>query len=611
MPSFPIKTIRGRIILATAVLTLMAALGQGTLSNAVFVGVSGQERALAATEAVGAILASLDRRLQALARIAAADPRVAEAVAHRDAAAAAGAADAVLRDLQAFDPVVSRVDVAFPGRELPADDGAPRSQAGVGAGTVAISIDPAGIAREAAAVTHVDVAITLHGRPVAASSTTATATAPADASAAVLALPGSKAELRLLAPAFALSDLNGRIILLSIAITGLLIIVGLPVAFLTARSIASPVERLTGVLRTLAQGDVDVTVEGTERADEIGAMARAIESFHLSLLSLRQLETERAERESLALRERQLTMQTIANVFANSVEASVETVATEAARLRGTTGDMADLARQASTMSSRVAESVDTAVEGVQDVAKRAELVATTVTDTGNRIKEVARAASNAADEASRADKVIGELAQAASAIGQIVDLIQRIAKQTDLLALNASIEAARAGTAGLGFTVVANEVKVLSRRTGDATADIARQVTTIRAAIADATAAIAAIGSRSATVDSASSVVAETVERQSIMVREMSDGATRAAEAVNRIADVIREIAIAATCAGASAAEGSAAAAEMADLAGTMRARVDEFVGVIASLGGTDDPASAGNTVGGDHNDDDDVMLF
>ncbi|WP_258225023.1 methyl-accepting chemotaxis protein, partial [Aeromonas sp. HMWF036] len=85
------------------------------------------------------------------------------------------------------------------------------------------------------------------------------------------------------------------------------------------------------------------------------------------------------------------------------------------------------------------------------------------------------------AEEVGQATEVIGELSRHAQAITSILSTIQGIAEQTNLLALNAAIEAARAGEQGRGFAVVADEVRVLSRRTQDSTQQIQSTIETLQ----------------------------------------------------------------------------------------------------------------------------------
>ena len=103
--------------------------------------------------------------------------------------------------------------------------------------------------------------------------------------------------------------------------------------------------------------------------------------------------------------------------------------------------------------------------------------LASSITEIGQRINQTAEIVRLAVDEAQATNQDIGGLAQGAQKIGDVIKLIRDIAEQTNLLALNATIEAARAGEAGRGFAVVASEVKSLAVQTAKATEEISSQV--------------------------------------------------------------------------------------------------------------------------------------
>src|SRR5690606_23140721 len=112
---------------------------------------------------------------------------------------------------------------------------------------------------------------------------------------------------------------------------------------------------------------------------------------------------------------------------------------------------------------------------------------------------------------------------EAAQKIGEVVELISTIAEQTNLLALNATIEAARAGEAGKGFAVVASEVKGLAGQTAKATEEIAAQIRAVQAVSAEAADAIRGIGDTIARINDTAAAIAAAVEQQGAATSEIA----------------------------------------------------------------------------------------
>jgi methyl-accepting chemotaxis protein len=152
------------------------------------------------------------------------------------------------------------------------------------------------------------------------------------------------------------------------------------------------------------------------------------------------------------------------------------------------------------------------------------------------------------------------------------------IAKQTRLLALNAAIEAARAGDAGLGFTVVANEVKELAKGTSKATDQIGEKIAAIQADTANAVQSITEIGKVFEKVSETSSKIAETVEEQSSTTQEIGENVSQAAAGASSIADKIAEVAVVAREAQQEASQTQAAAERLASMAMELHGLVSRF---------------------------------
>ena len=191
---------------------------------------------------------------------------------------------------------------------------------------------------------------------------------------------------------------------------------------------------------------------------------------------------------------------------------------------------------------------------------------------------EAVRVAQAAAAEAQTATGTVAKLGDSSREIGDVVKVITSIAEQTNLLALNATIEAARAGEAGKGFAVVASEVKDLAQETARATEDISRRIEAIQSDSEEAVAAIARIAEIIEEVNSYQSTIAAAVEEQTATTGEMSRSVQEAAAGAGGIAGNIEYVATAAQSSSTGIVEAQRAAAELAQLSGDLRELVSRF---------------------------------
>jgi methyl-accepting chemotaxis protein len=170
------------------------------------------------------------------------------------------------------------------------------------------------------------------------------------------------------------------------------------------------------------------------------------------------------------------------------------------------------------------------------------------------------------------------KLVTSSSDIGTIVKVIETIARQTRLLALNASIEAARAGAAGLGFTVVANEVKELARETAEATTRISEKIAAMQQDTAGAVQSINEITAVVEKVSGISSEIAKTVEDQSSTTHRIGTNVSHAAAAASAIASRIADVARLAEGAQQEAMQTQAAAEALSKMAANLRTLTGNF---------------------------------
>ena len=156
-------------------------------------------------------------------------------------------------------------------------------------------------------------------------------------------------------------------------------------------------------------------------------------------------------------------MNKLADEFEQNVMSVVQSLSSSATQMQQTAQEMTSIAELTEERSGNVAAASEQASANVQTVAAATEEMASSSQEIGRQVTKSTEVAHRAVSEAEKTNGSVQDLAKSGEKIGAVIDLIKDIAEQTNLLALNATIEAARAGEAGKGFAVVASEVKALA----------------------------------------------------------------------------------------------------------------------------------------------------
>jgi methyl-accepting chemotaxis protein len=247
--------------------------------------------------------------------------------------------------------------------------------------------------------------------------------------------------------------------------------------FLTAslaKSVLEPIRKTIAQAEFLADGKLSVEI-AVDRKDEFGQQASAMRG--------------------LVEKWREII---------GSVKQASDSIAASSNQLAGSAGQMSDGASQQAERAHQVATASEEMSQTVEDIARNATSIATTATKTaatardgGQTVEQAVKEVTEIAETVGLSARHITSLADLSKRIGEIIGIINEIADQTNLLALNAAIEAARAGEHGRGFAVVADEVRKLAERTTGATSEVSGIIKEIQGKVSSAVTSIEQVSTK------------------------------------------------------------------------------------------------------------------
>jgi methyl-accepting chemotaxis protein len=382
----------------------------------------------------------------------------------------------------------------------------------------------------------------------------------------------------------------------------IIVVAGVVVSLLAARqvisNIAGAIRQITEAMQRVAEGHIDTVVPARDRSDEIGAMARSLDIFRKDSITLRDLNGKRAKTaeeelkrqqgfadESRKLRaEKSDLLEGLADGFEVTVGEVIDAVSAASAQLRETSEGMVEMAEHSAEQSREASDAMELANRNVTAAAAATDEFALSISEISKQASDSAALARQSNSLVVAANAKMSELAGAADEIGEIAELIQTIAQRTNLLALNASIEAARGGEAGRGFAVVASEVKELAHQTSQATNSVTEKIvamqTSTQASVVDLTSIVEQIEK----LEHAAVVIATAVDQQSMSGEDLARNIDTVANGSSEVTEQIEALHTASLATGSASSQVLGSAKQLDDHAEVLRHKATQFLADIRS---------------------------
>jgi methyl-accepting chemotaxis protein len=309
---------------------------------------------------------------------------------------------------------------------------------------------------------------------------------------------------------------------LLLAISIGLIILTIIIILITATKMAKPIERMASNLNDIAQGEGDLTkrLEITGK-DEIAQLG---ESFNLFVDKLQQMIQEISSATT--------GVNQAGSEMSNQSSAITAQLISHNQETEQVVSAITEMSLTANEVASNTNQVADATHAVTQDVIHAQECVNASVSEISGLVEEINSAASN-----------MGELSEQSKKINNVLSVIGGIAEQTNLLALNAAIEAARAGEQGRGFAVVADEVRSLASRTQDSTLEINEMLTELHNLVARLVTSMELSQERSIRSADSTNAISESLTSVTTAVDSINDMSTQIATAATEQSSVTEEI--------------------------------------------------------------------
>ncbi len=350
------------------------------------------------------------------------------------------------------------------------------------------------------------------------------------------------------------------------------------VGYLAGRTTAQPILKMVKSMRAIADGKLETEIPAMGRTDEVGQMATAVDVFRRGLIEAAELREEQDREREEARKAVKEAIENMAREVEDNTESLIADVSNAMQLATNASEEMANSARRVTDDSQRVAAAAEESQASLQTVSSSTEGLAGSIREINEEMNNSLVATTDAVKAGEDAKLKIDSLSNAVSRIGEVASSITDIAEQTNLLALNATIEAARAGEAGKGFAVVASEVKDLANQTARSTDEIVAQIAEIQQSTDAAVHSFENISGSLGRVQSVAETIAQSMEMQNTTTQEIAATADETKEAANEVARSVSSVS-------AEAGKTSAHTKELNNIIESVTAKINELGGNLVKV--------------------------